>query len=153
LGASAFDLIDLLGCVGTERKLLELMQRDLSGLELVALMIDGVHFADHVVLAAVGIDCSGEKHPLGLREGATEALFRAPSGLVGAAERGSRDRNPATGTGMVTPCSRRTMRNPPPRLTPASATTADNQSPSHAHTGAARVICFVCEVSIGMPPN
>jgi len=58
--------------VGTTKKLAELMRRDISGLKLVALMIDGVHFAEHVVLAAVGIDSSGEKHPLGLREGATE---------------------------------------------------------------------------------
>jgi putative transposase len=48
------------------------MRRDLSRLDLVALMIDGVHFAEHVVLAAVGIDSSGAKHPLGLGEGATE---------------------------------------------------------------------------------
>ena len=53
--------------VGTQRRLAELMRRDLSGLKLVALLIDGVHFAEHVVLAAVGIDSSGEKHPLGLR--------------------------------------------------------------------------------------
>jgi hypothetical protein len=52
--------------VGTTRKLAELMRRGLSGLELVALMIDGVHFADHVVLTAVGIDRGGEKHSLGL---------------------------------------------------------------------------------------
>lgn len=58
--------------VGTQRRLAELLQRDLGGLKLVALLIDGVHFADHVVLAAVGIDVDGEKHPLGLREGATE---------------------------------------------------------------------------------
>ena len=58
--------------VGTQRRLEELMGRDLSGLVLVALMIDGVHFAEHVVLAAVGIDPSGQKHVLGLREGATE---------------------------------------------------------------------------------
>jgi len=58
--------------VGTQRRLAELMQRDLRGLRLVALPIDGVHFAEHVVLAAVGIDGDGEKHPLGLREGATE---------------------------------------------------------------------------------
>ena len=32
--------------VGTQRRLFELMRRDLSGLALVALMIDGVHFAD-----------------------------------------------------------------------------------------------------------
>ncbi|MGB6564309.1 MAG: hypothetical protein WBE69_17055, partial [Candidatus Binataceae bacterium] len=42
--------------VGTQRRLSELMRRDLSGLALVALMIDGVHFAEHVVLAAVGIE-------------------------------------------------------------------------------------------------
>ena len=42
--------------VGTQRRLAELMRRDLSGLKLVALLIDGVHFAEHVVLAAVGID-------------------------------------------------------------------------------------------------
>jgi putative transposase len=74
--------------VGTERKLLELMQRDLSGLELVALMIDGVHFADHVVLEAVGIDRSGEKHPLGLREGATENTAACKALLADLIERG-----------------------------------------------------------------
>jgi putative transposase len=74
--------------VGTERKLAELMQRDLSGLELVALMIDGVHFADHVVLAAIGIDPSGEKHPLGLREGATENAAACTALLADLIERG-----------------------------------------------------------------
>jgi transposase-like protein len=54
--------------VGTQRRLSELMRRDLSGLKLVALMIDGVHFAEHVVLAALGIDSSGGKHVLGLEE-------------------------------------------------------------------------------------
>jgi putative transposase len=34
---------------GTERKLGELMSRELSGLVLVALMIDGVHFGEHLV--------------------------------------------------------------------------------------------------------
>jgi putative transposase len=58
--------------VGTQRRLAKLMRRHLSGLELVALMIDGVHLAEHVVLAAVGVGRNGEKHPLGLRQGATE---------------------------------------------------------------------------------
>jgi putative transposase len=47
--------------VGTQRRLADLMQRDLSGLKLVALLIDGVHFAEHLVLAAVGIDVDGKK--------------------------------------------------------------------------------------------
>jgi putative transposase len=64
---------------GTERKLAELMSRELRELPLVALLIDGVHFAEHVVLAAVGVDERGTKHVLGLSEGATEnaAAMRA----------------------------------------------------------------------------
>ena len=57
---------------GTDRKLAELMSREVRGLSLVALLIDGVHFGEHLVLAVVGIDARGDKHVLGLREGATE---------------------------------------------------------------------------------
>jgi transposase-like protein len=74
--------------VGTERRRAELMQRDLSGLKLVALLIDGVHFAEHVVLAAVGIDVDGAKHPLGLREGATENTAACKALLEDLIERG-----------------------------------------------------------------
>jgi putative transposase len=74
--------------LGTQRRLAELMQRQLSGLRLVALLIDGVHFADHVVLAAVGIDVDGEKHPLGLREGATENAAACNALLEDLIERG-----------------------------------------------------------------
>ena len=45
---------------GIERKLADLMSRELRGLPLVALLIDGVHFAEHVVLAAVGVDERGQ---------------------------------------------------------------------------------------------
>jgi hypothetical protein len=55
-----------------ERKLAELMSRELGQLSFTALSIDGVHFGEHVVLAAVGVDDHGEKHVLGLREGAEE---------------------------------------------------------------------------------
>ena len=73
---------------GTERKLAELMSRELSGLVVVALMIDGVHFAEHVVLAAVGIDERGHKHVLGLREGATENTAAVRALLTDLVERG-----------------------------------------------------------------
>ena len=56
----------------TERALDELMHADLAGLDLVALMIDGVHFADHLCVVALGIGIDGTKHPLGLVEGSTE---------------------------------------------------------------------------------
>jgi putative transposase len=60
--------------VGTARRLAALIERKLGGLQMIAVMIDGVRFADHVVLAAIGIDVGGKKHVLGLREGATENL-------------------------------------------------------------------------------
>ena len=74
--------------IGTQRRLAELMRRELSGLKLVALLIDGMHFAEHVVLAAVGIDSSGKKHPLGLREGATENAAASKALLEDLIERG-----------------------------------------------------------------
>jgi putative transposase len=49
------------------------MARDLSALDLLVVQIDGIHVAEDVVLlAAIGIDGEGVKHPLGLVEGATE---------------------------------------------------------------------------------
>jgi transposase-like protein len=73
---------------GTERKLAELMRRELGGLPLVALLIDGVYFAEHVVLAAVGVDERGVKHVLGLREGATENASAVRALLAELVERG-----------------------------------------------------------------
>ena len=51
-------------------------------------MIDGVRFADHVVLAAVGLDISGRKQVLGLREGATENAASCKALLSDLVERG-----------------------------------------------------------------
>ena len=56
----------------TERALDELMRQDLSALDLVALMIDGVHFAEHLCVVALGITIDGTKVPLGVVEGSTE---------------------------------------------------------------------------------
>ena len=67
---------------GTERKLAALMSRDLRQLRVVALLIDGVHFGPHLVLAAVGVDEHGDKHVLGLREGATENTTAVLADLV-----------------------------------------------------------------------
>src|SRR5215472_17335560 len=51
-------------------------------------MIAGVRFADHVVLAAVGIDLGGGKHVLGVREGATENAAACKALLADLIERG-----------------------------------------------------------------
>ena len=56
----------------TETALAELLAADLSGLDLVALMVDGVHFGEHTCVVALGIDIDGTKHPLALVEGSTE---------------------------------------------------------------------------------
>jgi transposase-like protein len=74
--------------VGTGRKLAALLERKLVGRQLIAVMIDGVRFADHVVLAAVGIDIGGQKHVLGLREGATENAASCKALLADLIERG-----------------------------------------------------------------
>lgn len=56
----------------TESALADLLAADLSELDLVALLIDGVHFADHLCVVALGIGIDGTKYPLGLAEGDTE---------------------------------------------------------------------------------
>jgi hypothetical protein len=56
----------------TERALDEMMSADLSELDLVALLIDGVHFAEHLCVVALGITIDGTKIPLGVVEGSTE---------------------------------------------------------------------------------
>lgn len=54
-------------------RMAEWMAADLSGLDLLVIQIDGLHLADDLTLvAAVGIDGEGTKHPLGVIEGATE---------------------------------------------------------------------------------
>jgi transposase-like protein len=72
----------------TEHALVDLLAKDLSGLDLVAVMIDGVHFADHLCVVALGIDIDGTKHPLALVEGSTENTTLVRSLLVGLRERG-----------------------------------------------------------------
>ena len=72
----------------TEHALADLLARDLTGLDLVAIMIDGVHFADHLCVVALGIDIEGTKHPLALVEGSTENTTLVRGLLVGLRERG-----------------------------------------------------------------
>jgi putative transposase len=55
-----------------ERLLKELAERDFSGLDILAVWIDGIQLGPYHVICAVGVDAGGHKHVLGLREGATE---------------------------------------------------------------------------------
>ncbi|HEY8556998.1 MAG TPA: IS256 family transposase [Actinomycetes bacterium] len=72
----------------TQVALAELLAADLSELDLVCLMIDGVHFGEHTCVVALGIAIDGTKHPLALVEGATENATLARYLLVGLRERG-----------------------------------------------------------------
>ncbi len=72
----------------TETALAELLAADLSGLDLVALMIDGVHFAETCCIVALGVDIEGNKHPVAPVEGSTENATLVTGLLVGLRGRG-----------------------------------------------------------------
>ena len=83
-GQAARRLVD--GVV--EPALEQLLAADLSGLDLVAFMVDGVHFAEHTCVVALGIAIDGTKHPLSLVEGSTENATLVTELIVGLRERG-----------------------------------------------------------------
>jgi transposase-like protein len=72
----------------TEHALAELLAQDLTGLDLVALLVDGIRVADHTCVVALGIAIDGTKIPLALAEGATENATIVGDLLVGLRERG-----------------------------------------------------------------
>ena len=72
----------------TETALAELMTRRLDGLDLVAFMVDGVHFGEHTCVVALGIGIDGVKHPLAVEEGSTENATLVTDLITGLRERG-----------------------------------------------------------------
>ena len=65
------------------------MASDLSGLDLLVIQIDGIHMDEDLILvAAIGVDAKGDKHPLGLAEGATENAATVQSLVDNLVERG-----------------------------------------------------------------
>jgi transposase-like protein len=72
----------------TERQMAEWLGRDLSQLDLVVLMLDGIYLEEHVLLVALGIDTVGDKHVLGVREGATENAASCTALLADLRDRG-----------------------------------------------------------------
>jgi putative transposase len=72
----------------TEIALAELLARPLADLDLVALMLDGVHFGEHVCVVALGIGVDGTKHPLALVDGDTEHTTVVTDLLTGLRDRG-----------------------------------------------------------------
>ena len=62
----------------------------LDGLDLVALLLDGVHVGEPCLVVALGIAADGQKHALGLWEGATENTAVCQSLLANLQSRGLR---------------------------------------------------------------
>jgi putative transposase len=62
----------------------------LEGLDLVGLVLDGVHVGEHCLIVALGIAADGQKHALGLWEGSTENATLCQSLLANLQSRGLR---------------------------------------------------------------
>jgi transposase-like protein len=77
-----------------ERLLKELAERDFSTLDILAVWIDGVQLGAYHVICAVGVDDAGNKHVLGLREGATENAEVAKALLEDLVARGLKSSRP-----------------------------------------------------------
>jgi putative transposase len=60
----------------------------LDALDIRVLFLDGIHFREHVILLALGVDTQGRKHVLALREGTTENATVCASLLADLRQRG-----------------------------------------------------------------
>ena len=56
----------------TQKQLHACLKAPLGDLGIQAVMLDGIHLGDHLVVIAAGIDADGRKHVLGFWEGSTE---------------------------------------------------------------------------------
>ena len=63
-------------------------RRPLGELDIVALMLDGIGFGEHTLVVALGIDSTGTKHALAIREGSTENATLCRSLLADLVARG-----------------------------------------------------------------
>jgi transposase-like protein len=72
----------------SEEELRQLCERRWDEVELLILYLDGLIFGSHHLLAAVGVDAGGNKHVLGIAEGASENQVVAQGLLQRLVERG-----------------------------------------------------------------
>lgn len=72
----------------TAEQMREFLERDLAGLDLVAIFIDGIEFKGHLLVVALGLDKGGRKHVMGLWQGATEKATVCTNLLEDMARRG-----------------------------------------------------------------
>jgi transposase-like protein len=74
----------------TSEKLAEFVSRKLDNVDLVAMFIDGIEFARHTMVVALGVTIDGTKVPLGLWGGSTENAAVATALMQNLVERGMR---------------------------------------------------------------
>ena len=72
----------------SEAEVEKLLNRRFEDVDLLIIYVDGIHFGDQCVIGAVGVDAKGNKHVLGIQEGATENAAAAKDLLQSLVERG-----------------------------------------------------------------
>lgn len=72
----------------SEQALKQLCERRFEDKDILIVYLDGQVFGEHHILSAVGVDCEGYKHVLGLKEGASENATVAKELLEDLVERG-----------------------------------------------------------------
>src|SRR4029453_10412085 len=98
------------------------LAQDLSSLDLVALLVDGIRVAEHTCVVALGITIDGTKVPLALAEGATENATVVGDLLASLRDRGL-DPTAAGGARRrqgLAPCGHRRVRPPGDSALPAA---------------------------------
>jgi putative transposase len=72
----------------SEAQVEKLLNRRFDDVDLLIIYVDGMHFGEQCVIGAVGVDALGNKHVLGIQEGATENAAAAKDLLQSLVERG-----------------------------------------------------------------
>jgi len=72
----------------TSAQLATWLARPLDDLDVRVIFLDGLHFREHVVVVALGVDAQGQKHVLALHEGTTENATVCKALLTDLRERG-----------------------------------------------------------------
>jgi putative transposase len=72
----------------SQQILQELMERRFDDKQILIIWIDGIQFAGHHILAAVGVDADGDKYVLGISQGAAENAVTVTALLESLVERG-----------------------------------------------------------------
>lgn len=72
----------------SEAQVEKLLNRRFDDVDLLIIYVDGMHFGEQCVIGAVGVDAQGNKHVLGIQEGATENTAAAKDLLQSLVERG-----------------------------------------------------------------